>query len=224
MTRTALSLILGIALFLGLTLVPPAAVAAAPDVASPEPVQLTAQQRRTVERLRAYLNRISTLEARFIQISSNGGFAEGDLYLSRPGRMRFEYDPPAQIVMVADGNFLGYYDLELDQVSYLPLSSTPASFLLRDSITFKDGVTLTGFERARGMIRVQLAKDDEPELGRLTVVFTERPLALRQWSVVDAQGIETVVTLQNPRFGVDLADDLFYLRDPERIRDATKGK
>ncbi len=172
-------------------------------------------ERKDVGRIEAYLNGIDTLQARFLQVSSQGGTAEGSVYLSRPGRMRIEYDPPVPVLIVADDGWLIYYDSELEQVSHLRLSATPAAILVSGDISlFSDELAVTAFERGAGVLRVTVTRADEPLEGALTLVFTDRPLALKQWTVVDAQGIATTVSLIGTRFGMALDDELFHFRKP----------
>ena len=109
---------------------------------------LSQADRANIARIEAYLNRIRTLEARFLQVSSDGEYSEGDLYFSKPGKMRLEYDDPKPVVIVSDGVNLAYFDKELEQVSYFDLESTQASILLRETISFTTGgLIVTQFEK-----------------------------------------------------------------------------
>ena len=186
-----------------------AAAAIAPEL------QLGAQERAELARIEEYLNRISTVQAEFVQQSSNGEQARGQLYLARPGRLRIDYQPPVPVLVVADGTFLIYYDRRLEQVSYVPLASTPASILLGDRISLaEDSLVVTGYERAGNLILVTIARADNPGEGSITLSFKENPLQLAQWSVTDAQGIVTLVTLIEPQFDIDLDRALFVFEDP----------
>jgi outer membrane lipoprotein-sorting protein len=195
-----------------LAAVPPAAAAA------PRPLTLSAEQQAELQKLAAYLNGIRTMTARFTQYSENGGLAEGQLYLERPGRMRFEYDPPSPILLVADGNFVIYFDKSLEQTSYLPIGSTPAWFLLRDNIRLGGDVSVIGYEHTPGAIRVTLVQTKEPDAGAVTLTFSDRPLELKQWSLVDAQGKRTTVALSDVKLGVPLDKKLFVFKEPEKRR------
>ncbi len=176
---------------------------------------LSAADVADIRRVESYLNKLSTVKARFLQVSSNGAQAEGDLYISRPGRMRIQYDPPSPVFIVADGSWLIYVDKELDQVSYVPLESTPAGILLDKKISIIGGdFTVTHFENVAGVIRITLYKTDDPGKGILTLVFSDRPLALKKWTITDAQGILTSVSLIGSRFGVALDDGLFKFKSP----------
>ncbi len=171
--------------------------------------------RQELRQVEAYFNSIRTLEARFVQTSSNGKAAAGWVYVSRPGHLRVEYDPPPSVLIVADGTFLIYYDRALDQVSYIPLGSTPAGILLADHISIDDpALTVTDFTDDGTRLRLTLVRTDSPGEGTLTIVFSKSPLALVEWQVVDAQGISTQVALEGAAFGVPLDDSLFQFRNP----------
>jgi outer membrane lipoprotein-sorting protein len=184
-------------------------------------LQLEAEEQAELALIEDYLNSIRTVLSGFSQYSSNGGRAEGTLYLSRPGKLRVEYQPPVPVLVIADGTFLIYYDRNLEQVSYIPLGSTPASILLDKQISLSDDkVTVTGFERSDDQTLISLVRTDNPGEGSITLAFGQRPLALQQWSVTDAQGIVTVVSLVAPRFDVELDRKLFVFEDPRpRTRD-----
>ena len=173
---------------------------------------LSAQDIDDLARVERYLTEIRTLEARFVQVSSNGSVAEGDLYINRPGRLRFEYDPPFPVLMLADGLVLLYYDKELEEATYLPLWETPLWFLLKDEIKLQDNVRLLAIERGLGSLRLTVEEAGDDAQGRVTLVFSDRPLALKKWIVTDAQGITTEVALVSLRAGVDLDEALFDRR------------
>jgi len=179
-------------------------------LAAPAPAVLAPQDALELPRIAAYLNGIRTMTARFRQIAANGVASTGKLWVARPGRMRFEYDPPNPIRLLADSTFVYYWDDELKQASKYELRSTPAWFLLRDPISFEADVTVTAFQRVGGnTIGVTVVENAQPDAGSLTLVFTENPLTLRQWIVVDQQGKTTTVTLSDLQFGVALDPKLF---------------
>ncbi len=122
----------------------------------PRATALNPDQKAEVDRVQSYLNGIRTLSSRFQQSSGEGSQATGQLWLARPGRMRFEYDPPVPVLLVANGQNIFYYDKELQQVSELRVNETPAGFLLRDQITLSGDITLTRFEHKPGAIRLTM--------------------------------------------------------------------
>jgi outer membrane lipoprotein-sorting protein len=184
------------------------------SAAPPAAASLTQQDRADVQRVEQYLNGIRTLDARFQQFSQDGGTSGGKVYVQRPGRMRFEYDKPSPILLIADGTFVVYIDYSLKQTTYLPIGSTPAWFLLRENISLSDGVTVTRFERGPGVLRVSLVENKSPENGTLTLVFGDRPLELKQWTIVDQQGKATTVSLTDQHYGQPLDPKLFTFVDP----------
>jgi outer membrane lipoprotein-sorting protein len=194
---------------LGTMLFPLLSDAAVPPLA----VTLSPQDTADLQRVAAYLNSIRTMYARFQQVSSNGGTAGGQLWMARPGRMRFEYDPPSQILLLADMFYVYYIDKELVEMSKVGLKSTPAWLLLRDPITFDD-LVVTRFDRGASALRITAVEKADPDTGSLTMVFSDRPLALRQWSIVDQQRKTTTVSLHDERLGVALDPKLFVYQDP----------
>ena len=112
---------------------------AAPAEAAPVAVEIDDAGREHIARIEAYLNGIRTMRSRFVQIASTGAVAEGDLYLSRPGRLRIEYRPPVPVEIVANNGWLVYHDTHLEQVSYVPVSSSPAGILVSETLSLTDG-------------------------------------------------------------------------------------
>ncbi len=129
--------------------------------------------------------------------------------------MRIEYEPPTPYLVIADGHWLIYYDKELEEASYTALEGSLAGFLLRNRIRFGGDVAVADVERAKGVVRLTLTRAEEPDAGRLTLVFSTGPLELRQWAVRDATGADTRVALLEPRFGVALDRDLFRFTPPD---------
>ena len=216
-------------LFLGAA----AALAAAPAAAQPArpappaaPPPRAAQpatiDRAVVARVEAYLNSLRTLRARFLQVGQNGASAQGTALISRPGRMRFDYDPPEPLLLVASGGQVMMYDRELRQPSTVPAGSTPLGLLLRPEIRLAGDITVTGTERTGGFLRVSMHRTGSPAEGRLTLSFAEDPLQLRQWTVIDAQARETRVTLYEVEVGPRLDNRLFDFNDP-RFFDQESG-
>ena len=193
-----------LAVLAGIALPAPADAAAAPQAA-----RLGPDDKILVSQIEAYLNGISTVEAGFVQMSAQGQYAKGRLYLQRPGRMRFEYEPPTPYLLVSDGTWFIYVDQELEQVTYLPLSKTPADLLLRENFSFSEGLVVTAIEKRPSTVRVDVVDADRPEAGRVTLTFVRRPLSLKSWTVHDQQGQRIQVTLVDPRYGGPLDKSLF---------------
>ncbi len=175
---------------------------------------LTAADRADLKRVQDYLNGIHTLRSRFEQIAGNGGIATGTIYISRPGHMRVEYDPPVSILLVATGGRIWYYDKNLEQVSFFDLKDTPAWFLLQDNVTFGGDLTVDDLQHASDVVRVTVTETKNPDLGKATLILSDNPLELRKWHLLDAQQKTVTVTLDNPQYGLPLNPQLFYWTDP----------
>ncbi len=168
-----------------------------------------------VTRIERYLNDIKTMKARFVQVSSNGAYAEGEVFLDRPGHMRFDYDPPSPVLIIANGLTLLYYDKELKEATFLPLWETPLWFLIREEVRLDENVEIVGIEEALGTLRITLRDEESPDGGQVTLVFADEPLTLKKWELIDPQGIQTQVSLVNPVYGEEVDPELFKYGDLE---------
>lgn len=182
--------------------------------AAPRPAPLSAQDQADISRIEAYLNGLHALRARFLQVGPDGSVTEGNAWVSRPGRMRFEYDKPAPFLMVAGFGSFVFHDSELNQTTSIPLAATPLSILLADKVSLSGDVSVIGIERQPGQILVTMMRSSSPEDGSLSLVFADQPLALRQWVVTDGQRQETRVSLFNVELGGNFPASMFQFEDP----------
>ncbi len=189
--------------------------AAPPRLAAAERAALSPDQSAAVRRAVHYLNGLSTLQARFIQVSSNGTYAEGEVIVQRPGKMRFDYDPPHPVLIIANGLSLLFYDRELKQASFLPLWETPLWFLIRERVTLSEDVVVTRVAQGLGTLSITIEDRQMPEAGSVTLVFSDRPLDLKKWELVDTQGVLTQVSLVNARYGLEVDPEAFDYSDLE---------
>jgi len=175
--------------------------------------QMTAQDQADIARVEAYLNSIRSLKARFVQTASDGSSASGIALLQRPGKMRFQYDPPTPFLLVANYGFLTFYDSQLNQTSHIPLNRTPLSILLSDRVTLSGAVLVTNITRFPGQLQLSMVRGASPGEGTLTLIFADDPLALRQWIVRDQQGKETRVAFTNMDLGASIDGRAFEHQD-----------
>lgn len=192
-----------------LVLLPLLPVLARAAHAAPPAAALSPRDRADLARIEASLNAIRTLKARFLQVAPNGSVSEGVAWMERPGRMRFEYDPPTPLLLVAGHGLFFFHDSQLNQTTNLPLSATPLGLLLRDNLRLSGDVTVTGIERLPGQVQVTMVRTATPDEGSLTLVFADESLALQQWAVVDAQRQETRVRLFHIELGGSFDPNLF---------------
>jgi outer membrane lipoprotein-sorting protein len=191
--------------------------------AQTRPVALTAQDRADLARIETYLNSIRALHARFLQVAPDGRTSEGQAWLQRPGRMRFQYDPPAPFLLVGGHGLLVFHDSQLKQTSNIPLSQTPLGVLLQDNLRLSGDITVSNITRLPGQIQVTLYRTNSPQDGALTLIFADNPLTLRQWVVTDAQRHETRVTLYNVELGGNFDQKLFEFIDPRFFQNNSGG-
>jgi outer membrane lipoprotein-sorting protein len=179
-------------------------------------VQISNQDRADLSRIEAYLNSVRSLRARFMQTAPDGAITGGLALMQRPGRMRFQYDPPSPFLLVANYGVLVFHDAQLNQTSNIPLSRTPLGILLGDHTALSGDVTVTKFVRLPGQIQVSLVRAASPGEGTLTLIFADNPLTLRQWIVLDQQGKQTRVAFTDMEVGANVDARLFDFHDIPR--------
>lgn len=178
---------------------------------------LTADQKKTAQAVEDYFNGVQSIKSRFYQVSQTGNTAEGTFSMQKPNKMRLEYDAPVPVEIVADGYYLIFHDKKLEQVTYLDLDDNPASLIMKENFSFeKEKLTVENVEQENGLVSVTVYRQDQPQNGKITLVFKDRPLALKQWRVTDPQQMTTLVTLDQTEFNVPLDASLFKFKDPKK--------
>ena len=173
----------------------------------------TSEQHQELARVSDYLNSIRSLKGSFVQVDPNGTLEQGEFYLSKPGRMRFQYLPPNPLLIVSDGNTVAVKNAKLNTVDRYPLTDTPLDLILGDKIDLNSNLAITGMSEDSSAIVVRARSQSSKAQGDISIAFAKEPLELRQWTVIDAQGLSTTVALKDVETGVPLPDDLFVLRD-----------
>ena len=176
-------------------------------------VQFSPENRAELERVNAYLNSIRTLKGSFVQIDPDGQVDQGTFALSKPGRMRFEYKPPASTLIVSDGETVAIQNPKLKTIDKYPLSQTPLDLILGDKIDLLHNHSIVGVDRKKDAFVVKARSRGGKTQGNISLVFAEPGLELRQWTVVDNQGLSTTVALRDLQTGVDVPASLFILPD-----------
>ncbi len=196
------------------------------DGAAAASAKLSAAEQAELARLAEYFNSIRSLMGRFLQVAPDGSASEGLIALRRPGRFRFEYDPPAPLLIVSDGSYITMEDRQLKSVDRLPLGSTPLDILVRDKVSFDDPkLAVQKLERGASALRVTLADAGKPHDGSLVLAFADKPLGFTGWTVHDAQGQTTVVALSAVDLNPDLPDSLFrYGMRPAQLRELQRRR
>ena len=196
-----------------------------PPTATSETVTApTLDRERAITGINTYLNAVETLRSRFIQIAPDGSFAEGDLALSRPGRLRLDYDEPNPLRIIADGTTVAVEDQALETVDRIPLRSTPLWWLLKPEINISEDAAIVSMESEFGFLYLTLRDPSGEMEGEIMFVFAEPNYELREWFVTDALGEITRVSLTDVQSGVSLNPRLFVIPEPENRRDSRRGR
>ena len=171
--------------------------------------QLAPADQAEVGRIEAYINRITTFKADFVQIAPNGATARGTMWISRPGRLRVEYRPPVKLRIFATPQWLIVEDCKVKEPQYLPLRSTPAGILIQERIALSGEFSVTRVQRENQWVTVTIVETKSPEKGQMRLVFRANPLQLIGWTVIDQNGGPTQVSLENIQAGISLDVNLF---------------
>lgn len=191
---------------------PASAKPAMPPSQGPSLITPEMNSREIIERVNAALNAVPFMSADFTQVGSSGKKLTGTLTVLKPGRLRFEYDPPATVQIVADGNQVAITDRKLKTQDLYQIGQTPLKFILKSGLDLARDTTVTGIERERDRLTVNL--EDKTTFGgtsRIALMFDPATLALRQWVVVDPQGYETLVRLENVDTKTRPENDFFVI-------------
>lgn len=183
---------------------------------------LTDIERQAVQKAEAHLESIETLQADFIQQAQNGATAEGRLLMARPGLIRFQYAPPAQILLVSDGTLVSFIDYEVGQLTQWPLFDTPISYLVQEKLEFQEEALIDDVQLTPGFIRFRLRNREEPEQGWIRFHFADGPVRLLGWQLSDAQAQTTTVALTNTILNKELGERAFDFETPKAPWDTEK--
>lgn len=160
----------------------------------------------------AYFNGINTLTGNFVQIGADGRRIGGKLTLVKPGRLRFDYDQPSPLEVVADGTSVAVRDRKLNTQDLYFIAQTPLKFLLREKIDLARDLTVTDVASDPGSVRISL--EDRATLGgtsKIQLFFDAEMKTLSQWRITDPQGYVTTVTLSNLQKGKSVDGSLFFI-------------
>ncbi|RVV96682.1 outer membrane lipoprotein carrier protein LolA [Mesobaculum littorinae] len=167
-----------------------------------------------------YLNQLQTAQSQFTQINADGTISTGTLYIQRPGRMRFDYAPPEQSLVMAGGGQVAVFDNRSNSSTpeQYPLSQTPLSIILEANVDLSRRNMVVGHTQDGNKTIVVAQDPAHPEYGRIDLVFTGNPVELRQWVVTDDTGARTTVVLSDMQTGMGLSASLFSVQNEIRKR------
>jgi len=161
----------------------------------------------------AYFNAMKTAEAGFTQVNEDGSKISGQIFIRRPGRIRFEYDPPEDTLVLAFGGQVAVFDSKSNQPPQrFPLRKTPLNLILARKVDMGRADMVVSHTEDGILTLVEMQDPDRPEFGTILLAFTDNPVALRQWVVTDGSGQRTSVVLDDFKLGGTYRANLFSIR------------
>jgi len=178
-----------------------------------------AAEKLSLGEISSYLNRLKTAQGEFTQVNEDGSISTGQILLKRPGRVRFEYAPPEEALVVADGDTVGIIDPRSNDgpVGY-PLHRTPLKIILANNVDLTRERMVVGHASDGTSTTVRAQDPEHPEYGSIDLVFTGDPVELRQWVIHDGSGSQTTVILGDLQTGVRLRNEQFEIPGKRRMR------
>lgn len=179
-------------------------------------------QQLTLPQISAYLNGLQSVQGRFVQTNADGSQIGGQIYIKRPGRIRFEYDPPEQSLVMAGGGQLAIFDPRSNAgPDRFPLSQTPLQVILQRNVDLSAARMVTDTRASGGVTLVTVQDPDGRASGTIDLVFGADPIGLRGWIMTDDLGNQTQIALTELRIGGAISDVLFNIGAEMRARGFT---
>ena len=175
---------------------------------------LSPADKALVDQASAYLEGLGQVRGHFSQTDAHGVASQGELYLSRPGKARFDYASPASLLVISDGHTVLVYDRRLKTFDRYPLGATPLSLFLQRHVRIDEKVAIARVERTPDSFSITATDGRHQTQGRITLTFASSPIALKEWSILDAQGARTTVRIGDLEPAASLDPDLFVLPRP----------
>lgn len=162
--------------------------------------------------LSTYINSLTTAEARFVQTNADGSTAKGRIVIMRPGRARFEYDPPNKSLVLAAAGSVAIFDAKSNQPpEQYPLERTPLNLILAPKVNLSAAKMVVGHSEVNGKTHIVAQDPKHPDYGTIELIFTENPVALTQWIITDDIGNKTSVALDSLQVGGTYPGSLFSI-------------
>ena len=174
---------------------------------------------RNFTNVKEYLNNLNSLEADFLQVSSDGDIKEGKIFLSIPGKLRISYKNPDNLLITSNGFWLTIQDKKLKQTNNFPLNQTPINLFLNKKLNFNEDEFKIKFEKRSGIITLIFSDNQKLNSSMFKLIFTNTPLRLKKWVIIDEFNNETSVLLQNLVTGNKYPNILFFPEDFGEVND-----
>ena len=168
--------------------------------------------KKIYDKVKKYLNSLQSLEANFVQVTSDGNIKKGKIYVSIPGKLRISYEKPNDLLITSKGFWLVVQDRKLKQTNNYPLHKTPLNLFLNKKLNFNDEFKLK-FEKESGIVSLEFS-NNEQLIGRsFKLIFTDTPIQLKKWIITDEFDNQTSVLFQNLITGKKYSHLLFFPED-----------
>ena len=162
-------------------------------------------------KLENYLNQFNNISSKFVQSSTDGKQKNGEILLSKPGKLRIKYEKDNKLLIVADGKWLHYFDTDLNEIQSVVIEKSPAWILLKKNINLEKDFNVSGLKKSKGKITLTLKDKRTENINNVKLIFTVNPITLKKWIVIDSQEIETTVALLGIRKQKKFKDNTFKL-------------
>jgi outer membrane lipoprotein-sorting protein len=180
------------------------------EAAKPVSIKLDDVQKQLVQKVNDYFNSFQTLKGTFTQVSPRGNSAKGLIFISKPGKLRFDYAPPSPLLIASDGTWLTIKNKKKEKGDQVPLSSTPLRLIVSPKLNLFNDTAILGAVSEGGFTTLTIAdKKENVNAGAMVLVFDEAQNILQQWIIVDGKGQRTTVQLENLELNVALDPKLF---------------
>ncbi len=176
------------------------------------PISLSPEQTESINKISAYMNSFMTLQGEFTQTGPTGRVSKGQMYLSKPGKLRFDYAAPNPFLLVSDGRWVTFKNRAKEKGDQFPLATTPLRLVVSKEIDLLSETKVMGFEQAGGITSVVLEERDGVLGGQIVLVFDETQNLLQQWIIIDGKGRRTTVELANLVADVEIDPKLFVVK------------
>ena len=148
-----------------------------------------------IKKIENYLNKLNNISSNFIQINSDGLKVKGKLFLSKPGKLRIEYEKKENPLIIADGKWLHYFDMELNEIQSVTIEKSPAWILLKKKVNLKKDFKIETLNKKNNKTFITLSGEDLENIKTIKLIFLNKPLTLKGWMIIDSNEIQTTVSL-----------------------------
>ncbi|MCP5083814.1 MAG: hypothetical protein GY948_19175 [Alphaproteobacteria bacterium] len=196
----------------------------APPATAATDAKLSSKNVEQINKVSGFFNGFKTLTGQFVQVGPRGNISNGTFYISKPGKMRFEYNPPSPYLIVSDGTWVVIMNRKNKRTDHYPLSSTPLQLVLSKNVDLMKQARILGVKTEDGSIKLTLAAKNKAVPGKLTLTYSEERSEIQEWAVIDGEGRRTTISLSEMSSGGNHAASLFKVKRPKKQRERGENR